>query len=60
MRTELVSGFSKDKEALSDRYLRSFVTFVFTESTEEGKRRTVQLPSKNCIRNTQRSGSLSR
>ena len=60
MRTELVSGFSKDKETPSDPYLKSFVTFIFIESTEEGKRRTVHLPCMNCIRNTGRSGSLSR
>jgi len=60
MCTELVSGFSKDKEALSYRYLRSFLTFIFRDSTEEGKRRTGHLPCKNCIRNIWRSGSLSR
>jgi hypothetical protein len=59
MRTELVC-FSKDKEAHSDRYLRSFVTFIFINSTEEGKRRKVHLPCKNCIRNIKRSGYLSR
>jgi hypothetical protein len=37
MRTELVSGFSKNKEALSDLYSISFVRFIFRESTAEGK-----------------------